>query len=228
MRLEDLNWMDVERYLEQDDRLILILGACEQHGYLSLLTDIKIPQALADSASNQTGVLVAPPLNFGISPYFLDYPGTLSLSVKTMISVAEDIVRSAYRYGFRRILLLNGHGGNTPVRHHLNEVNNSLPDLKIGWYDWWMSHSVEAIAQKHNIKPSHANWLEAFSFTIVGELPDGKKTPPKVPSAIMDARTAREVYGDGSFGGLYRVDDGIMQEVLQVALEDILLLLNFE
>ena len=91
-----------------------------------------------------------------------------------------------------------------------------------------MSHSVEAIAQKHNIKPSHANWLEAFSFTIVGELPDGKKTPPKVPSAIMDARTAREIYGDGSFGGPYRVDDGIMQEVLQAALEDILLLLNFE
>jgi creatinine amidohydrolase len=124
--------------------------------------------------------------------------------------------------------LLNGHGGNMPVRHHLNEVNNELPDLKMGWYDWWLSHSVEAIAQKHNIKPSHANWLEAFSFTIVGDLPGDSKTPPKVPSAIMDAKTAREVYGDGSFGGPYRVDNSIMQEVLQAALEDILLLLKFE
>jgi creatinine amidohydrolase len=175
MRLEDLNWMDVERYLVQDNRLILILGACEQHGYLSLLTDIRIPQALADSASNRTGVLVAPPLNFGISPYFLDYPGTLSLSVKTMVSAAEEIVRSAYRQGFRRILLLNGHGGNMPVRQHLNEVNNGLPDLKMRWYDWWTSHSVEAIAQKYNIKPSHANWLEAFSFTIVSDLPESSK-----------------------------------------------------
>jgi creatinine amidohydrolase len=228
MRLEDLNWMDVERYLEQDDRLILILGACEQHGHLSLLTDIKIPLALADSASNQTGVLVAPPLNFGISPYFLDYPGTLSFGVKTMLSAVEDIVRSAYRQGFRRILFLNGHGGNTPVRHHLNDVNNDLPDLKMSWYDWWMSHSVEAVAQKHNIKPTHANWLEAFSFTIVGELPQGSKIPPKVPSAIMDAGLAREVYGDGSFGGPYRADDGIMQEILQAALEDVLMLLKFD
>jgi creatinine amidohydrolase len=228
MRLEDLNWMDVERYLEQDDRLILILGACEQHGYLSLLTDIKIPLALADSASNRTGVLVAPPLNFGISPYFLDYPGTLNFRVKTMISAVEDILRSAYRQGFRRILVLNGHGGNSAARHHLNEVNNDLPDLKMNWYDWWMSHSVEAVAQKHNIKPSHANWLEAFSFTMVGDLPEGSKTPPKVPSAIMDASTTRKVYGDGSFGGPYRVDDGIMQEVLKAALEDILLLINFE
>jgi creatinine amidohydrolase len=227
MRLEDLNWMDVERYLEQDDRLILILGACEQHGYLSLLTDIRIPQALADSASNRTGVLVAPPLNFGISPYFLDYPGTLSFSVKTMISAVEDMVRSAYRQGFRRILVLNGHGGNSAARHHLNEVNNDLPNLKMSWYDWWMSHSVEAVAQKHNIKPSHANWLEAFSFTMVGDLPEGSKTPPKVPSAIMDARTTRDVYGDGSFGGPYCVDAGIKQEVLNAALEDVLILLDF-
>ena len=228
MRLEDLNWIDVERYLEQDDRLILILGACEQHGYLSLLTDIKIPLALADSASNQTGVLVAPPLNFGISPYFLDYPGTLSFSVRTMISAVEDMVRSAYRQGFRRILVLNGHGGNSAARQHLSAINNDLPSLKMSWYDWWMSHSVEAIAQKHNIKPAHANWLEAFSFTIVGELPDGSKTPPKVPSAIMAAGTMREVYGDGSFGGPYRVDDAIMQEVLNAGLEDILLMLKFE
>jgi creatinine amidohydrolase len=228
MRLEDLNWMDVERYLEQDDRLILILGACEQHGYLSLLTDIRIPLALADSASKQTGVLIAPPLNFGVSPYFLDYPGTLSFGVRTLLSAVEDLVRSAYRQGFRRILLLNGHGGNTPLRQHLNEVNNDLPGLKMRWYDWYSSHSVEAVAQKHNIKPNHANWLEAFSFNIVGELPEGSKTPPKVPSAIMDAKTTREVYGDGSFGGPYRVDDGIMQEVLRAALEDVLLLLKFE
>ena len=228
MRLEDLNWMDVERYLEQDDRLILILGACEQHGHLSLLTDIKIPLALADSASNQTGVLVAPPLNFGISPYFLDYPGTLSLSVNSMISAVEDVLRSAYRQGFRRILVLNGHGGNSAVRHHLNEVINDLPNLKMNWYDWWTSHSIEAVAHKHSIKPGHANWLEAFSFTIVSELPEKSKTPPNVPSAIMDAKGTREVYGDGSFGGPYRVDDGIMQEILQAALEDVLLLLKFE
>jgi len=44
----------------------------------------------------------------------------------------------------------------------------------------------------------------------------------------MDAKTARDVYGDGSFGGPYHVDDGIMQEVLQAALEDVLLLLKFE
>jgi len=228
MRFEDLNWMDVEKYLQHEDRLMLVLGATEQHGYLSLLTDIKVPLALADAASQATGVLVAPPLNFGVSPYFLSYPGTLSLKVSTLMAAAEDIIRSAHGYGFHRILILNGHGGNSPVRNHLHQVNNDLPDLKLNWYDWWLSHSVEAVAQKHNLKPAHANWLEAFSFTVVGDMPEGNKPPPRVPSAIMDSRTARQVYGDGSFGGAYRAGDDIMHEVFSACLEDVLQSIRFE
>ena len=228
MRLEDLNWMDVEKYLQNEDRLILVVGATEQHAYLSLLTDIKIPLALADSASQATGVLVAPPLNFGSSPYFLAYPGTLSLRVSTLLAAMEDIIRSAHKHGFRRILILNGHGGNTPARAHLHEVNNDLPDLKLNWYDWWLSHSLETIAVKYQIKPAHANWLEAFSFTVVGEMPEGSKIPPKVPRAIVDSKIAREVYGDGSFGGPYRVSDDVMRELFAAALEDILQLLKFD
>ncbi len=170
MRLDELNWMDVEKYLQDDDRLIIVLGACEQHGYLSLLTDVKIPLALADAASQQTGVLVAPPVNYGISTYFLAYPGTLSLRLTTFVDLVEDLVRSAYRHGFRRFLFLNGHGGNDPARLRLYELSNQLPEMRLAWNSWWVSHSVEMIAQKHEIKPSHANWLEAFTFTQVSEL----------------------------------------------------------
>ena len=227
MRIEDLNWMDVEKYLANDDRLILVIGACEQHGYLSLLTDLRIPLALADAASRQAGVLVAPPLNFGSSPYFLTYPGTLSLRLGTLMDALEDILRSAYGQGFRRILVLNGHGGNNGVKARLVELANELTGLQLQWYAWWQAHSVEAVALRHAIKPSHANWLEAFPFTVVADLPEGDKVPPTVPSDLMDARTAREVYGDGSFGGKYRVSEGIMQEIFAASLADILQLLRF-
>ena len=227
MRFEECNWSDIEAYLQNDDRLMFVLGACEQHAYLSLLTDVKIPTALADATSQHTGVLVAPPLNFGCSPYFLNYPGTLSLRASTLLDVVEDLVVSAYQHGFRRILLLNGHGGNDPVRARLYEIANRLPAVRIAWYAWWLAHSVSEVAQKHALKPSHANWLEAFPFTIVADLPEETKTPPRVPG-LMSAQTARQVYGDGSFGGPYRADAGIMNEIFQAALLDILQLLKFE
>jgi len=227
MRIEDLSWMDVENYLKTDDRLILVLGACEQHGYLSLLTDVKIPLALADAASQQTGVLVAPPLNFGSSPYFLSYPGTFSLRASTLLDVVEDLLRSAYRHGFRHILLLNGHGGNDAARVRLYELADQLPGLRLAWYAWWTANSVVEVAQQHELKPAHANWLEAFPFTMVGPLPGGEKIPPHVPG-LMGAQEARQVYGDGSFGGFYQASPDVMEELFAAALQDVLQLLLFE
>jgi creatinine amidohydrolase len=227
MRIEDLNWMDVENYLKNENRLMLVLGACEQHGYLSLLTDVKIPLALADAASQQTGVLVAPPVNFGCSPYFLAYPGTLSLRLTTLLDVVEDIVRSAYGQGFRRMLLLNGHGGNDGVRGRLYELANQLPDLHLSWYSWWVANSVLDVARRHELKPSHANWLEVFPFTRVSELPPGEKTPPSVPG-LMGAEQSRQVYGDGVFGGPYEASPEVMDELFAASLQDVLGLLKFE
>lgn len=227
MRIEECNWMDVESYLEQEDRLILVLGACEQHAYLSLLTDVKIPQALADAASQVSGVIVAPALNFGCSPYFLAYPGTFSLRVSTLLDLVEDLVRSAFRQGFRRILVLNGHGGNDPARARLYELATELPGLRLAWYAWWQAHSVQALAEKHALKPAHANWLEAFPFTKVAELPQDDKIPPRIPG-LMGADQARRVYGDGSFGGPFQADLAIMDEIFQAALADVIGLLQFE
>jgi creatinine amidohydrolase len=206
---------------------MLILGACEQHGYLSQATDVLIPQSLADAASQKTGVLVAPAVNFGVSPYFLDYAGTLSLRLTTLMDLVEDIIRSAYGQGFRRLLVLNGHGGNDGVRSRLYELANVLPDIRLAWYAWWQSHNVLAIAEKNELKPAHANWLEAFPFTIVSDLPQGEKTPPHI-EGILGAEKARQAYRDGVFGGAYRADHSIMDEIFTAAVEDIRQLLKFE
>jgi len=227
MRFEDLSWFDIEKYLQVEKRLILVLGACEQHGYLSVMCDTKIPLALADAACQQTGVLVAPVMNFGISPYFMEYPGTLSLRSSTYLDVVEDLVSSAYHHGFTRILVLSGHGGNDPARSRIYEVTNKLPDLLIAWYAWWQARSVESVAIKYNLRSFHAAWIEAFPFTRVGDLPEGEKIPPRIPG-LINAKLARELYQDGVFGGPYQVDDAIMTEIFNAALDDILQLLKFE
>jgi len=226
MRFEDLCWFDLEEYLKEDDRILFITGACEQHAYLSLLTDIKIPLALAGEASRVTGVPVAPPLNFGISPYFLDFPGTLSLSVETFLRVVEELLESAYRQGFRCFLILNGHGGNHPLTEKLTEMVDRLPDINIRFYSWFDSNSVQEVIRKQGLDGGHANWLEAFSFTRVGELPEGEKEPVEMES-FLPAEQVKSALGDGSFGGRYQQDDAVMEDIFQAALGEILALLNF-
>ena len=227
MRLGELNWMEVETLVRKDDRLIIVLGACEEHGYLSLLTDVKIPLSLADAASQRTGVLVAPPVNFGCSPYFTTYPGTISLRATTLMDLTEDIVRSVTGYGFKRLLFLNGHGGNLPAKARLNELINVLPGVKMAWSSWWMEPNVTEAAAKHGLKSGHANWIEAFSFVKAGDLPKGEKTPIQAHT-ILNAAETRKVYGDGVTGGLYEADEAIMDDIFAAALKDVLELLKFK
>lgn len=226
MRFEELNWMDVEGYLKQDDRVIVILGACEQHSYLSLLTDVRIPQALADAASQKTGVLVAPPVNFGCSPYFLSYPGTISVRVETLTAILEDVISSLYNVGFRRVLLLNGHGGNTAAKTKMFELCNAYSGLRFHWYEWWTANRVISVYERHNLKGTHANWMENFPFTRVAEVPAEAKTPVET-ELLGDSALTREQDGDGSLGGLYVADPKVMDEIFATALEDIVDYLNF-
>ena len=177
---------------------------------------------------SKTGVLVAPPVNFGSSPYFLTYPGTFSLRLSTLMDAVEDIVRSAYGQGFKRILILNGHGGNSGLKARLTELANDLPGLKIQWYAWWMAHSVEEVALRHEIKPSHANWLEAFPFTIVRTCRKAKR------HLHMSLRYTGCADSPGSlrrwifWRQISRSLQETMQEVFEAALQDILQMLKFE
>jgi creatinine amidohydrolase len=218
MRFQDLNWMDVERYLEHDNRIILITGATEQHAYLSLMTDILIPSRLAYAVSEREGVLVAPPLNFGVSQDMADFPGTITLSQPTFELVLGEIVESLFHQGFTRFFILNGHIGNRlPPRLRDLDMEGVA---RVLWYDWWRESAAQAFEAAHNLTADHANWSENFPFTRVAESPTGEK--PIVNLARLDAgESAREVLGDGSFGGRYQVEDALIQELFERVVNDI-------
>lgn len=207
MRLQDLNWMDVEHYLTQDNRIILVTGATEQHAYLSLLTDILIPSRIAEAVAQREQILVAPPLNFGISYIFGEFPGTITLSQHTFELVLLEIVESLLHQGFRRFFFMNGHGGNQ-LPERLKEFEEEGV-IRVKWYDWFRGAAAQSFAQKHGLTIDHANWGENFPFNRVAESPDGVKAPANTD--LLDDRYAvRDVLGDGNFGGPYQVDDELM------------------
>jgi creatinine amidohydrolase len=214
VRVRDLNWMQLEEYLERDDRIVLPLGSTEQHAFLSLETDNILAERIAAEAAEPIGVPVLPALAYGLTPGFAAYPGSPTLRIETYVRVIAELLDSLAAQGFRRILVVNGHGGNTPARTRVVEWNAAHGDAQALWYDWWSSPEVAARADSFDPVWSHASWTENFPWTRLDgvDLPVTAKAPVSLPLP-PDPIAAREAAGDGSFGGRYARPD---EEVLEV------------
>ena len=137
MRIAEMNWMQVEAYLRHDDRCILPFGSTEQHAQLSLCVDAILAEKVAVEAAEPLGVPVYPAMPFGLAPYFASFPGSISLKVETLLAVARDLIESVARAGFRRILIVNGHGGNAPVGALALQMMTEQPTLSIKFHNWY-------------------------------------------------------------------------------------------
>ena len=143
MKFGELTWEEVEG-LEKDKIVVLPLGSFEQHGrHLPLLTDTMIVTAIAErvEAEHPETVVLLPTLWLGYSPHHLGFPGTLTTAPTTYIDLLCQILEPMIELGFRKILVLNGHGGNEcPIRMALREVKRRLKSSEALWLvamsDW--------------------------------------------------------------------------------------------
>jgi creatinine amidohydrolase len=227
VRVRDLNWMQLEACLEHDDRIVLPVGSTEQHAYLSLETDNILSERVAGEAAEPLGVPVLPALAYGLTPSFAAYPGSVTLRVETYVRVIAELLDSLVSQGFRRILVVNGHGGNTPARSRVVEWNGSQPEAEAIWHDWWSSPEVAAAANSFDPVWSHASWSENFPWTRLDgvELPAEAKEPVPLPLPPSPA-DARRAAGDGSFGGSYARPDEEVLEVWRAGVEGVRALLE--
>src|SRR2546429_1793277 len=147
MRISEMNWMMVEEYLKRDDRALLPLGSTEQHAYLSLSVDSILAERLAVEAAESSGVPVFPVLAYGITPYFRAFPGTITLRVETYLSLLRDILDVMAEQGFKRILIVNGHGGNTPAQGLVGEFKAGHTTVPVKVPNRWEEPQVWAHVQ---------------------------------------------------------------------------------
>jgi len=224
MRIADMNWMHVEAYLTRDDRAVLPIGSIEQHAHLSLATDAVLAERVAVEAAAPLGVPVFPVLPYGITPYFTAYPGTLTLAPETFAQVLRELLEGMADTGFRRILVVNGHGGNSAAAQAACTAwAAERPECRVRVHSWWNApRTIEKVKAIDSVA-SHASWMESFPWTRVAGAATPEHAKPMVDwarLAVLDPREIREGLGDGNFGGLYQRPDHEMLAVWEVAVEE--------
>jgi creatinine amidohydrolase len=223
VRISECNWRQVEQYLGKDDRAILPLGSTEQHAQLSLSVDSILSERVAMEAAEPLGVPVFPVLAYGLTPYFMAYPGSISLRTETYIRLVRDILDGMRAQGFRRILIVNGHGGNQPAGALAIEWMADNPDTAIKFHNWWAAPATMGKVLEIDPIASHASWMENFPWTRLAGVKLPTQQKPMIDLArirLMSPKAVRDYLGDGNFGGYYERPDEDMQTIWDIAVEE--------
>jgi len=111
-RLQDMSWMEAREAFERSDTVIVPVGTLHAHGPIPIGIDFRSVEKLADEVGRRTGLTVLPALAYGENDKMDQYPGTITIRHDVIEAVYTDICRSLRRNGVRKVIFLNGHGGN--------------------------------------------------------------------------------------------------------------------
>jgi creatinine amidohydrolase len=175
--LSDLTWETFrDRVPSEVDAVLVPIGTVEAHGAIPLGTDLKIPTALAADLAPRIPALLAPPIPYGVTNTLLPYPGSTTISSGTFSAYLFEAAAGLADAGFRRIVLMNGHGGQS------SEVSGVVARL---WaekrvfsvaVDWWGPARDEALAVYGDITSGHAGVEEtALVLSIAPDLVDAAR-----------------------------------------------------
>lgn len=223
MRIADMNWMQVAEHVKGDDRAVLPLGSTEQHAYLSLAVDAILAERVSLDAVEGLNIPVFPVASYGFTPNFVDFPGTVTLKLSTYIALITDILDGMARSGFRRITIVNGHGGNSPAHGAVLEWLDRHRGVQVKWHNWW--NAPETFAKVKAIDPvaSHASWMENFPWTRLGNIGMPATQKPMLDMARfvqLDPGAKKDLLGDGNYGGFYQRSDEEMLAIWKVAVAE--------
>ena len=116
-RYEEFTWPEIRTAVAENRVAVLPVGTIEQHGpHLPLVTDVLTATEMSRLAVEQipTEAVLLPSVFYAFNEHHLDFPGTIAVRGETFINYVTDVGQSLAHHGFRKVLLVNGHGSNVP------------------------------------------------------------------------------------------------------------------
>jgi creatinine amidohydrolase len=133
-----LCWQEFQELVpKQIETVLLPVGSIEPHGVIPNGTDNLAPETMGRKIAEQLNALIAPTLNYGVTPAMQAYPGAVSITEKAYLPFIKDILRCLADNKFLNIIVLNGHGGNTTLLHKATSEISNEKKVRILVVNWW-------------------------------------------------------------------------------------------
>ena len=192
-RLYKMTWLEVKEGIEKIDAVLIPVGATEQHGPqmpidFDHFSATQFCEAAAKAANERDKwVVVAPTINYGCSWYHMNFPGTVTLSQETFMKVVREVCESLAHHGFKNLIVLNSHGGNSAA------LTTCLTDLyaekriRVVLAQWW-TLAAPMIKELGITSPLiHTEEIETSVGMALG-------TDVRMDRLVRDCFSRREVY----------------------------------
>jgi creatinine amidohydrolase len=141
--MSKMTYFDFKSKIRENSNLILPIGTLEAHGpHLPMSTDTICAEGIAQRLGKELDFTVAPAVQYGITNSLFGYPGSVRISPDSFASYIRDIITSFLGHGISRIIIINGHGGNTSTLEALckditDEYIRMRERIQIVLIDWW-------------------------------------------------------------------------------------------
>jgi len=181
LRLAELCWKEFRDLVPaRHDGVIIPVGTVEAHGGIPLGTDIIIPESLCEPLAGRFGLIIAPTVNYGVTRSLLPYPGSHTVTSATFEQYMTEVFVGFGRMGFRKLVVVNGHGGNINELKGAARASYAEADLFSVVLDWWVvapEASVEVYGGEggHGAAEETAGVLAANPALVKPELLEGLK-----------------------------------------------------
>jgi len=209
--LHEFSWVRAKEYFQASDIVLLPVGSTEQHGPQNPLgTDFLIARSLAEEAAKRARVVCLPVVPFGVSSHHRQFWGTIYVAPEVLKAYVHDVCLSLHYYGVRKIVVVNGHGGNTKT---LLELARELREqgVFLSVFIWWEASRKRLPDIFNETELGHAAAEEtSLNLALHPNLVDMKKAVDEEP---------RQLFPEASVGVSYGLDmtDRIVLGVLGVS-----------
>jgi creatinine amidohydrolase len=188
-----LGWQEFGELVPARIRTVLVpFGSLEPHGVIPSGTDSLAPEAMARDIAGRVDALIAPVLNYGMTEAMKAYPGAVSIPAETYAPFAESVLDNLAGQGFRNLIVLNGHGGNTAALNAAATKVANARRVRVLVVNWWtLADDITKAVFKQNGGHAGNNetaYIQAFLPAFVH--PERYKPEMASPNAPAGAYTA--------------------------------------